>query len=243
MKLGAWAEGLRHPSRKWALIAAALVLIGSGCIVLGLQEHHHALAGPAPSLKAPKQLKAASASAPAKVAVLATARSTPVELNIPALSLSVSLSTLGLNADGTVQVPTDIQQPGWYGLGPSPGEVGSAVILGHVDSQAGPAVFFKLSSLVAGDMVNVTLADGVTAQFKVTSASTYPKANFPDQEVYASHGFSGLQLVTCTGVFDSETGHYLSNAVVYTSLVALIPPAAAPQSLGGATRSSGARSD
>jgi hypothetical protein len=231
MKPRAWVAGLRHPSRKWALMAAALVLIGSGCIILGLQEHQHALAGPAPYLKAPKHpkaVKAAPASAPAKVAILATARSTPVELSIPALSLSVSLSTLGLNADGTVQVPTNVQQPGWYGLGPSPGEVGSAVILGHVDSQAGPAVFFKLSSLVAGDMVDVTLADGVTAQFKVTSASTYLKTNFPDQEVYASHGFSGLQLVTCTGVFDDQTGHYLSNAVVYTSLVALVPPAAAP---------------
>ena len=136
------------------------------------------------------------------------------------------LSTLGLNADGTVQVPTDIQQPGWYRLGPSPGEIGSAVILGHVDSYQGPAVFFKLRSLVAGDIVDVSLADGVTAQFKVTSVATYLKTNFPDQEVYASHGYSALQLVTCGGAFDTQTGHYLSNTVVYTSLVALIPPAA-----------------
>jgi sortase (surface protein transpeptidase) len=138
------------------------------------------------------------------------------------------LSTLGLNSDGTVQVPTDIQQPGWYGLGPSPGEIGSAVILGHVDSLAGPAVFFELRSLVTGDIVNVTLADGVTAQFSVTSATMYPKTSFPDQLVYTSHGYSGLQLVTCGGVFDEQTGHYLSNVVVYTSLVALIPPHAAP---------------
>jgi hypothetical protein len=74
----------------------------------------------------------------------------------------------------------------------------------------------------------VVLADGVTAQFKVTSASSYLKANFPDQAVYTSHGFSGLQLVTCGGVFDNQTGHYLSNVVVYTSLVALVQPAAAP---------------
>jgi hypothetical protein len=206
-----------------------LVLVGSGCLILGLQEHQHPLAGPAPSLKVPKHVKAPKAApAPAKVAILATARSAPVELQIPALSLSVSLSTLGLNADGTVQVPTSVQQPGWYGLGPSPGEVGSAVILGHVDSQAGPGVFFKLPSLAAGDMVDVVLADGVTAQFRVTSASSYLKTNFPDQTVYASHGFSGLQLVTCGGTFDNQTGHYLSNVVVYTSLVALIPPPAAP---------------
>src|ERR1700683_4803849 len=112
MRPSAWVAYTRHPARKWWLIAAALVLIGSGCLILGLQEHQHALAGPAPSLRAPKHLKAPKvAPAPAKVAILATARSTPVELNIPALSLSVSLSTLGLNADGTVHVPTNVHQP------------------------------------------------------------------------------------------------------------------------------------
>ena len=171
-----------------------------------------------------------SKAAPAKATVLVTARSVPVELKVPAISLAVSLSTLGLNADGTVQVPTDIQQPGWYGLGPSPGEIGSAVILGHVDSYHGPAVFFNLRSLVAGDVVDVNLADGVTAEFKVTLVAMYLKANFPDRAVYTSHGFSALQLVTCGGTFDSQTGHYLSNTVVYTSLAALIPPAATPKS-------------
>ena len=204
------------------LIAATLVLIGSGCLILGLQEHQHPLAGPVTSLRVPKAVKAKAT--PAKVTTLATARSTPVELKIPAISLTVSLSTLGLNADGTVQVPTDVQQPGWYGLGPSPGEIGSAVILGHVDSRAGPAVFFKVPSLVAGDIVDVSFADGVTAQFKVTSTAIYLKTHFPDQAVYTSHGDGALQLVTCGGVFDTQTGHYLSNIVVYTSLVALIPP-------------------
>jgi hypothetical protein len=152
----------------------------------------------------------------------------PVELTVPALSLSVSLSTLGLNPDGTVQVPTDVQQPGWFRLGPTPGQIGSAVILGHVDSSAGPGVFFKLQSLVAGDSVDVGLADGVTAEFKVTSVATYLKADFPDSAVYSSNGTSALQLVTCGGAFDSATGHYLSNIVVYTSLAALVSPRTAP---------------
>jgi LPXTG-site transpeptidase (sortase) family protein len=125
-------------------------------------------------------------------------------------------------------VPTDIQQPGWYRFGPSPGQEGSAVILGHVDSYQGPAVFFSLRSLVAGDAIYVTLADGVTAQFKVTSVAMYLKSNFPDQAVYASKGFSALQLVTCAGAFDTQTGHYLSNIVVYSSLVALTPAAVVP---------------
>src|SRR5580704_17941242 len=186
---------LRHPLRTWGLVAGALVLIGSGCLVLGLQEHQHPLAGPTRSVRVPQPVKAKAV--PVSSETLSTTRSTPVELTVPAISLTVSLSTLGLNADGTVQVPTDIQQPGWYGLGPSPGEVGSAVILGHVDSQVGPAVFVELRTLVAGDAVDVTLADGVTAQFKATSATMYRKATFPDQLVYASHGYSALQLVTC----------------------------------------------
>lgn len=223
MNLSSWVVGSHHPSRRWVLIAAALVLLGSGCLVLGLQEHQHPLAGPVPARAGPKALKTTKA-VPVKAAALATARSAPVELKVPAISLAVSLSTLGLNADGTVEVPTDVQQPGWYGLGPSPGEIGSAVILGHVDSYQGPAVFFNLRSLVAGDDVDVNLADGVTAEFQVTSVAMYLKATFPAQAVYTSHGYSALQLVTCGGAFDSQTGHYLSNIVVYTSLLALIPP-------------------
>lgn len=209
----------------------ALVLIGSACLVVGIQEHQHPLAGPEQPLRVHEaaRTKAANGQAPAgpaKLTPLATTRSTPVELIVSAISLTVSLSTLGLNADGTVQVPTDVQQPGWFRLGPTPGEIGSAVILGHVDSSAGPGVFFKLPSLVAGDLVDVGLADGVTAVFKVTSVATYLKADFPDNAVYTSNGNSALQLVTCGGTFDSATGHYLSNIVVYTSLTELIQPSA-----------------
>jgi hypothetical protein len=222
MNVATAAGAMSHRSRKWWILAAALVLIGTGSLVVGLQGTEHALPGPAVSRAAPTR-SSGDTTVPPKVVLPVAVRSTPVELRIPAIALTVSLSQLGLNADGTVQVPTDIQQPGWYKLGPSPGQEGSAVILGHVDSYQGPAVFFKLRSLVAGDVVDVSLADGVTAQFKVTSAAMYLKTDFPDQAVYAPHGFSGLQLVTCGGVFDSQTGHYLSNLVVYTSLVALTP--------------------
>jgi sortase (surface protein transpeptidase) len=157
------------------------------------------------------------------MAALATARSVPTMLHIPAIGMAVSLSTLGLDADGSVQVPAGIEQPGWFRLGPSPGQVGSAVILGHVDNYTGPGVFFGLRSLASGDQVFVTLTDGITAVFAVDSVAMYSKQQFPAQRVYASHGSSALQLVTCGGVFDSQTGSYLSNIVVYTSLVALIP--------------------
>lgn len=220
----------------WWALAIALLLVGAGSVFLGLRVHAHPLAGPASlpktsvpiesrhrtSLPSPSFTGSTTTKqvAPAQFAL----RSTPVQIRVPAIALDVSLTTLGLNANGTVEVPTNIQQPGWYRLGPSPGQDGSAVILGHVDSYQGPAVFFKLRSLVAGDLIDVSLADGVAAQFKVTSVAMYAKRAFPDQQVYAAHGYGALQLVTCGGTFDVQTGHYLSNIVVYSSLVALTPP-------------------
>ena len=226
----------RHGAHGWWALALALLLVGTGSLFLGLRGHEHPLAGPAstprtsfPGSHRPPSTSAGSTTttSKAKVPQPFALRSTPVELRVPAIALDVSLSTLGLNLNGTVQVPTDIHQPGWYRLGPSPGQDGSAVILGHVDSYQGPAVFFKLRSLVTGDLVEVTLADGVSAQFKVTDVVQYLKTSFPDQLVYSGHGQSTLQLVTCGGTFDAQTGHYLSNIVVYTSLVALTPPVAA----------------
>ena len=152
-------------------------------------------------------------------------RPAPVALRIPAIGVDVSLSTLGLNADHTVQVPTDFQQAGWFGLGPSPGQIGSAVILGHVDSYTGPAVFFQIRTLRAGDQVNVSLADGAIAHFQVSAVAMYAKDQFPAQQVYAPHGGSALQLVTCGGTFDTHTRSYLSNIVAYTTLVATTPAA------------------
>lgn len=216
---------LRHLKSWWTLVIA-LVLVGTTCLVVGLRGSQHPLAGPvATHVTVPR----GGSTAP-KAVPLQTTHSDPVALRIPALDLSVTLSSLGLNPDGTVQVPTDVQQPGWFRLGPTPGQIGSAVILGHVDSTKGPAVFFGLRTLVPGDQVMVSLADGVTAQFAVTSVAMYSKSSFPDQEVYGSHGSGALQLVTCGGTFDNQTGHYLSNIVVYTSLdgiVSAVPSASA----------------
>jgi sortase (surface protein transpeptidase) len=187
----------------------ALLLAAGAAVAVGLHGHQRALPGPVTTAAKP----------PSADPVTPTARSVPVTLTIPAINMRVPLSELGLNPDHTVQVPTNFQEPGWYKLGPSPGQLGSSVILGHVDSYQGPAVFFQLRTLRPGEYVDVTLADGVVAHFLVRQVAMYPKANFPTLLVYGSHGYSGLQLVTCGGVFDSETGHYLSNVVVYTSLV------------------------
>jgi sortase (surface protein transpeptidase) len=201
---------------RWWAAAVVLLLAGAACLVLGLHAQR--------SLPAPAAAgrSAAPISTPTPVAAAspspAVARSAPVTLRIPAIGLDVPVGELGLNPDGTIEVPASTTEPGWYRLGPSPGQAGSAVILGHVDSYLGPAVFFRLRSLLPGDLVEVTLADGVIVQFVVRSVAEYLKADFPDRLVYGSRGYSALQLVTCGGVFDTVTRHYLSNVVVYTSL-------------------------
>ena len=216
-----WGIPLRNMNRLrlWMVAAAALLLIGAGSLTAGLGGSDRPLARPAPSPAAIRAIVAA----PPMVAALDTARSVPLTLRIPAIGLSVPLTTLGLNDDGSVQVPTGAQQPGWFKLGPTPGQIGSAVILGHVDSQQGPGVFFELRTITAGDQVDVDLTDGAVAQFTVNTVVSYSKQQFPAQRVYGSHGSSALQLVTCGGVFDNQTGSYLSNIVVYTELTAVVP--------------------
>jgi sortase (surface protein transpeptidase) len=212
----AWTQRRRSAS-PWWLPAIVLLVLAAVVFGFGLSGSQRSLPGP---------LHPGSDPSPAAT-VTPAARSVPVTLSVPAIGLNVSLSQLGLNPDGTVQVPTNYQEPGWYRFGPSPGQLGSAVILGHVDSYLGPAVFFRLGSLDIGDRVDVTLADGVIAQFVVREVAMYLKTQFPTRLVYGPHGYSGLQLVTCGGVFDSQTGHYLSNVVVYTSLVATSKPGSA----------------
>ncbi|MHB1518636.1 MAG: class F sortase [Acidimicrobiales bacterium] len=195
------------------------MMVGATSLTLGFRGSYHPLPAPRPS---PVALKAAVVTRGA-TSLLQTARSVPQTLRIPAIGVSVTVGTLALNADGTVQVPKGTKHPGWFRLGPTPGEIGSAVILGHVDSYLGPGVFFLLRTLAAGDQVDVGLSDGITAQFTVNSVAMYSKQQFPAQRVYGSHGVSALQLVTCGGVFDHQTGSYLSNVVVYTSLTAVLP--------------------
>ena len=146
-------------------------------------------------------------------------RSRPVHLSIPSLGVSVSVGVLGLNKDRTVETPTSFTQPGWYKYGPTPGQLGSAVILGHVDSYRGPAVFFRIGKLLPGDQVIVREADNQTFKFKVIGVRMYLKSQFPDYLVYGPRPYAALQLVSCGGVFDHQTGSYLSNIVVYTALV------------------------
>src|SRR5665811_1377163 len=219
----------RRSSRRWWAAAVVLLLTGAGFLTAGLARRDDPLARPAATPHASQPgagntTPAPPAGAPAPPAgAPVVARSVPVWLRIPAIGVSTSLSTSGLNPDKTVEVPTNYQEPGRYRLGPTPGQVGSAVILGHVDDKAGPAVFYRLKSLRTGDKVEVSLASGLVVHFVVTKVATYLKAQFPARLVYASRGYSALQLVTCGGQFDTRAGSYLSNVVVYTTLVSTTP--------------------
>jgi sortase (surface protein transpeptidase) len=116
-------------------------------------------------------------------------------------------------------VPTGWHIAGWYKYGPTPGQVGSSVILGHVDSVGGPAVFYRLNQLKRGSRVIVTLANGQKVTFQVIAMGEYLKTKFPLQLVYGPRSYPSLQLVTCGGTFDSSTGHYLSSIVAFTKEV------------------------
>jgi len=226
MRVGRTTTG---PARRWLWpVVMVMVVVGAALLALGLQGHGSSLPPPVPTHATPTRAPAPSSTGVASTLAVSSP-SAPTSLAIPALDVSVPVGSLGLNSDGTVEVPSTPQQVGWFHLGPTPGQVGSAVILGHVDSYKGPGVFFLLRTLVPGDHLDVTLASGVVAQFSVTSVATYVKGAFPAQQVYGSHGASDLQLVTCGGVFDHQTGSYLSNVVVYSSLIGTTPASAASQ--------------
>ncbi|MDI9918638.1 class F sortase [Rhodococcus sp. IEGM 1379] len=200
-------------ARQWGLALALLVIAAALLLAVGLRG-----SGGSPQLAPPLSLGPTTSISP-DVVEPESALAAPISLRIPQIGVDETLIELGLNADETVEVPLDYQKPGWFKYGPTPGTTGSSVILGHVDSFDGPAVFYQLDSLAAGDRVEVTLADGATAHFEVTRLATYPKEQFPAEEVYGEHGYSALQLVTCGGEFDPVTRSYESNVVAYTSLV------------------------
>jgi Sortase domain len=140
----------------------------------------------------------------------------PVALIIPAIGVRTPLIRLGRTPQGTLEVPSSTSVAGWYTGSPRPGEIGSAVIVGHIDSLVGPGVFFRLRLLRPGDLVYVRRSDGTLAVFRVYAERMYAKTRFPTGKVYGPAPDAELHLITCGGVFDSATGSYLSNVVVYS---------------------------
>ncbi|MFJ5831296.1 class F sortase [Streptomyces sp. NPDC093089] len=149
-------------------------------------------------------------------------RSRPTLLAVPAITVEAPVIELGIDGKGRLATPP-VDNPrvvGWYAKGVTPGERGTAVVVGHRDTHTGPAVFLNLDSLSAGNTIRVARADGKVAVFTVDRVRTYAKADFPDKEVYGPTGRPELRLLTCGGAFDRRTG-YEANIVVFAHLTDL----------------------
>ncbi len=139
----------------------------------------------------------------------------PKALEIPSIGVRSDLLQLGIAPDGTAQVPGDPQRAGWFSRSSRPGDEGPAVILGHIDSKTGPAVFFRLHELVAGATVIVDTASGRRVAFTVNRVEQVSKDAFPTNEVYGPVFGRQLRLITCGGSFDRSTGHYRDNVIAF----------------------------
>jgi sortase (surface protein transpeptidase) len=147
--------------------------------------------------------------------------SEPVALDVPSIGVhSGTLVPLEVGTDGVLPAPADHALPGWHTRGPAPGQLGPAVIAGHVDGPSGPAVFYRLGDLAVGDLVQVTRRDGTIATFEVDAVERYAKDAFPTSRVYGNTtDRAELRLITCGGEFDRTTGHYVDNVVAFAHLV------------------------
>lgn len=145
--------------------------------------------------------------------------SEPLALRIPALNIAAQFEMpLGLEEDGSIEVPEAFDTVGWYEHSPTPGELGPSVILGHVDSYEGPAVFFYLGQLEEGDTIEIDRADGSTAVFSVIGYERVEQNAFPTERVYGDLSYAGIRLITCSGTYDRQTLRYDRNLIVYGRL-------------------------
>lgn len=209
----------RHNSVAVGTLAVVLVL--TGISMIGMSTH-----GAATPTLVPPAPQAAQAAGPPPVLPAASSldRSPPVRLTYERLGIETTLISVGLNPDRTAEVPPkDPGAPaGWYRHLASPGESGPAVILGHVDTTDGPGVFFTLGTSEAGDRILVERADGRIGAFTVERVESFPRADFPTDQVYGRVDHAALRLVTCGGFFDRDNGGYQENVVVFATLTEVV---------------------
>jgi len=144
----------------------------------------------------------------------------PVLLTIPRLGISSSsLESLGVDDKGAMEVPQDPAEAGWYELGPPPGALGPAVIAGHVTWNQVPAVFYRLTELRRGDVVEITRTDGRVAVFEIIRVRLYDKSSFPTRMVFGPIDHAGLRLITCGGAYERSVSRYRGNVVAFARLL------------------------
>ena len=148
-------------------------------------------------------------------------RSEPISIQIPSQNIESDLIQVGNNTDGTIEVPKADKHdyPAWYKHSSTPGEIGSSVIVGHVDSTTGPSVFFELGNIQPGEKILIKREDGTTATFVAYKTALYPKNEFPTMSVYGPSDNAELRLVTCGGNFNKSINDYEGNTVVFAKLI------------------------
>lgn len=179
-----------------------------GCAQLEEAAGPHGVISEEPALSLPPLPPAAAAEAQEQVA-------DPVRLRIPAIGVNAPVEPLDVDERGVLPPPTRNQDAGWWRDGPEPGERGPAVIVGHVDSFRGPAVFFRLTGIRPGNTIFVDRRDGTTAAFVAQRVERHDKNAFPTQAVYGATPDAQLRLITCGGAFDYTDRRYLDNVIVY----------------------------
>ncbi|RPF19666.1 class F sortase [Myceligenerans xiligouense] len=244
MTTGSAKDGARRHRTSVVAACAALFVIGGGAVVwaanqqVGPPPAPPVAAGvaerepPAPSTSpgevtapSPSSSSGASAAAPEasdEPAVRPMPASRPTAVRIPSIGVESPVHGLGLDADGRLQVPSGerYDEVAWYDGSPTPGEVGPAVLEGHVTGSGyAPSVFFELGNTREGDRIEVDRADGSTAIFEVTEIKSAPKAEFPRIDVYGATKGPELRVITCGGAFDEESGRHLDNVIVFAELV------------------------
>ncbi|MFF0878559.1 class F sortase [Micromonospora aurantiaca (nom. illeg.)] len=201
-------------------LAVVLVLVGVFATGAGLGR----TAGPfdfADASTGSSRSNGSGAVAPASAAApVRKPASRPVRLAVPAIKVNAPVTPVGQAKDGSVDVPplTEHDQTGWYDRGAVPGDPGRAIIVGHVDTKSGPAVFYRLRSLKPGARIQVTRADRSVVTFKVDSVEYFDKANLPAARVYGDSGPAELRLITCGGEWVGGRTGYQDNVIVFASL-------------------------
>jgi sortase (surface protein transpeptidase) len=201
-----------------ALVVSVGALLATGVLALGADQ---------PGVSAePRPAGAATPAAPGtppptwKVLPAnpepATAR--PTRLRIPAIGVNSRIVTIGVDRTGALIPPATTDVTGWFAAGPVPGAIGPALLAAHVDSRAGPGVFFRLTDLRPGDVVIVDRADHTSTRFVVDSSTRVAKTTFPTELIYSPKPVAMLRLVTCGGSFDSQKRSYLDNVIVNATI-------------------------
>jgi hypothetical protein len=146
--------------------------------------------------------------------------SLPLRLRVPSIGVDAPFEApLGVDKNYEIEVPESYDTLGWYKYGPTPGEIGPAVVLGHVDSYQGPAVLYKLGQVKVGELIEIDREDGSTAVFKVEALERHEQSGFPTEKVYSDLEYPGLRLITCTGTYDKGIQRYSHNLIVFARLL------------------------